>query len=148
MRRIVLIAIAAITCLSARGSETGFSALQFKGLTRLLCPCEFYQSLPNEREGSYGSGPRVLLIAPNETTPFALVNLGEDDLRLVPIGDSRYQCKRGETYSPSWAHETATVSAQLMAAGPGAESCWFEGTLTLKQEKGAITIRIKGGCGC
>lgn len=128
--------------------QNTFSAVQLKDLARLSCPCEFYQSMPNEREGSYGSGPRVLVIAPNETNPFALVNLGEDDIKLAPIGQRGYECEKGKIYSPSWKHETVTVSAHLSPVEPGAEACWFEGTLTLKRETTVDTVRIKGGCGC
>jgi len=144
----VSVAVLAMGCFGASSSRTTFTAITSKDLSRLICPCEFYQSMTNERQGSYGSGHRVLVIAANETEPFALVNLGKGDLRLAPIGRSQYECRKGRTYSPSWKHESVTVSAHLFVVEPGAESCWFEGTLTLRQGTSAGTMRVKGGCGC
>jgi hypothetical protein len=138
-----------LACLgTASADEQIFHPLKTEHDYSLSCPCEFGLSLGGPDEGSYGTQKMLLMIAPNEEAPFARVNLGKDDVHLTPVGRARYECKNGEVYSPQWKAGDVAVSAKLVVEGPGEESCWFAGTLSIKTAAKSETVRVKGACGC
>ena len=117
----------------------------------IVCGCSFRETLFAEAQGNYGSGPELLVIAPNADPPHALVNVGGGNLRLRPtkrIESLVYQCKVGEPFQSEWRDSEVAVLAKLQVTGAGSEACWFNGTVQASVARGQAEIPVKGGCGC
>lgn len=115
---------------------------------RLSCPCTFNESIKGAMEGSYGSGPQVFVIAPNEKQAHAIINLGNKDIKLLAKSVNRYICKTGQIYSSAWKKGDIELSATLKVTGPGAEACWFNGNVSVKVKGSKTSVPVKGACGC
>jgi hypothetical protein len=117
----------------------------------IVCGCEFRESIPNAAEGSYGSGPTLLVIAPNADPPHALVNLGRGNLKLSPVKPIKFpmfHCEVGEHFQTEWRSDALRVLARLDVVGSGEESCGFSGTVVATMESTNSEVPIKGACGC
>ena len=117
----------------------------------IVCGCSFRETLSGEAQGSYGSGPELLVIAPNAEPPHALVNIGRGNLRLRPtkqIESPMYQCKLGEPFESEWKDSEVAVQAKLQATGAGSEACWFSGSVQASAARRQAEVPVKGGCGC
>lgn len=60
-------------------------------------------------EGSYGSGPLIVLMAPDAEPPYALVNRGAGNSMLAPkqpIAFPMCQCEAGEQFMSEWIART------------------------------------------
>jgi hypothetical protein len=102
------------------------------------------------KEG-YGSGPELLIVAPNAEPPHALVNLGRGNLKLSPvkpIAFPMFHCEVGERFVSEWKSETLRVLAKLSVVGSGDEACWFQGTVLATVEPKSSEVPVKGACGC
>jgi len=153
--RIMVVVALFLACLgTASAGEKVVHQLKGEHDYSLICPCEFGRSVGGPDEGSYGAldssgGMDIIFgIAPNEDAPFARINLGKEDIRLTPVGRSTHECKPGQVWSPRWKAGDVSVSAKLTVDGPGEESCWFTGTLSVKTKEKSETVGIKGACGC
>jgi hypothetical protein len=117
----------------------------------VVCGCEFSESIPGAAEGGYGSGPKLLLIAPNADPPYALVNLGRGNLKLSPVKPVKvpmFHCEVGERFLSDWRSDTVHVRARLDVVGSGEEACWFNGTVQTTVESSNSEVSVKGACGC
>ena len=112
-----------------------------------ICPCKFNQSFPDSAEGSYGSGPTVLVLDHNGNPPSAIVNTGEGNIRLPAESFQTFECSEDETWAVRWSSDAVILETELDVEGPGAEACWFSGQAVLINPV-RKTIPVKGGCGC
>jgi len=103
---------------------------------------------PEEDDGSYGSGPRLLVLDQNAAPPTAIVDLGAGPVSL-PLADKAgrmtYACELGERFVTRRAADGTGIVVDLTVLAPGEEACWFEGRLALD---GGAPVPIKGACGC
>jgi hypothetical protein len=117
----------------------------------IVCGCTFRERLRGEVQGGYGSGPDILVMAPNASPPYALANVGGGNLRLLPskpIEFPMYQCDVGESFESEWKNSEVAVIARLRVAGAGSEACWFSGDIHASTARGRTEIPVKGACGC
>jgi hypothetical protein len=128
--------------------QPALNALQPLDTRSIVCGCTFNESLPNAQEGSYGSGPEVLILDINGEPAQAHLNLGAGNLRLRFAELSLYDCESDGVWSTKWRSEEVTLQVDLVASGPGNEACWFSGTSTLIVNGVDSTTPIKGACGC
>ena len=108
--------------ISATGhtSERMLQKLQPIDFMSVVCGCTFNESIPGAHEGSYGSGPELLLLDPNGNPPHALVNLGHGNMKLLPgepIVFPLYECKAGETFETVWCDGDAEHQSVVRASG-------------------------------
>jgi hypothetical protein len=132
-------------------ADTTLRALDAVDHQAIACGCLFKQSLGESSEGGYGSGPEVLVIAPNVNPPYALVNFGNGNLRLSPakpIVFPMYQCTSGSEYRSQWIAEGIRLFARLSAVRQGGEACWFSGSVVVESKSGGSEAQVKGACGC
>ena len=114
----------------------------------IVCGCRF--NAVGESGGFY-SGPELLALDPNGEPPNARVNIGEGNVLLRPaqtIEFPLYQCQVGEIWTSKWLSEVITVTATLNALKPGAEACWFEGTVETTVSDRTDVVPVNGACGC
>jgi len=117
----------------------------------VVCRCSFRESIPGAVEGGYGSGPELLIVAPNAEPPHARVNLGRGNLKLSPVKPIEFpmfHCELGERFVSEWKSETLRVLAKLSVVGSGDEACWFQGTVLATVEPKSSEVPVKGACGC
>lgn len=117
----------------------------------VACGCEFRESIPNTAERGYGSGPTLLVIAPNGDPPYALVNLGRGNLKLSPVKPIEFpmfHCEVGEHFQTEWRSDALRVLARLDVVRSGEESCLFSGTVLATAESRNSEVPIEGACGC
>jgi hypothetical protein len=117
----------------------------------IVCGCSFRETLSGEPQGGYGSGPELLVIAPNADPPHAFANIGRGNLLLrppKPIEFPMYQCNVGEPFASEWTNSEVSVEARLQVMGAGSEACWFSGVLNASTARGRAEIPVKGACGC
>jgi hypothetical protein len=149
-----LIAIVLLSTLVVGGSHSqGSMLLQLSEFDSgsIVCGCEFNESIPDAAEGGYGSGPKLLLIAPNGDPPYALVNLGRGNLKLSPVTPVKFpmfHCEVGERFLSAWGSDTVHILARLDVVGSGEEACWFNGTVQTTSESRNSEVSVKGACGC
>lgn len=147
MRRALMLAsVVAVGCGSTE--QPALNALQPVDTQSMVCGCTFNESVPNVQEGSYGSGPEVLVLDINGEPAQAHVNLGAENLRLRSGELSLYDCESEEVWSTTWQSEEVMLKVDLVASSPGAEACWFSGTSTVTVDGVSSTTPIKGACGC
>lgn len=113
------------------------------------CGCEFnrIQKGDDSRVG-YGSGPQLLVIGPNDSPPFAVVNLDGENTKLNRVDSSPQACGKGDVWKTRWEANDVLLEVSLKAIGEGEESCWYEGTVKVQKNTATWSTRIKGGCGC
>ena len=133
------------------GPELKLHALEANPKPSVVCGCEFKQSVPGAAEGSYGSGPRILIIDPNGEPPNARVNLGNGTIHLKPespIAFPLYDCTPGATWRSRWHAQALELDVRLVASSQGAEACWFSGEISLERGAARWSAPVKGACGC
>ncbi len=109
------------------------------------CGCGFY------KPGENGGHEFDLLVAlgVNEQPPFAVVNLGRGNLTLDRVKDSGGgACGSGERWQSRWRTGDVVLDSDLSATGPGEESCWFDGTVSVTQGETKASFPVRGACGC
>jgi hypothetical protein len=117
----------------------------------IVCGCTFRETMSGEAQGGYGSGPEILVIAPNASPPHALANIRGGALRLLPtkpIEFPMYQCEVGASFESEWKNSDVVVLTKLRVTGAGPEACWFSGDIHASAERGRAEIPVKGACGC
>ncbi len=151
MKRLVTILAGFLTLGGASGSERLLHELQPIEWQSIVCGCSFNESIADATEGSYGSGPEILVLDPNGDPPNARVNLGAGNVRLqpkTPLELPLYSCQAGNVWSSSWQSGQVTLQVELVATSPGAEACWFSGTVAATAGAADPPVAIRGGCGC
>lgn len=79
-------------------------------------------------------------------------------LKLVESSGDRFRsaCKPGETFREVWRADHITVILELVTDSPGAEACWFKGTMKIvkrppysssSQPTRTQTMEVGVGCG-
>lgn len=118
---------------------------------RIACGCSFKESIPGAKEGSYGSGPELLVIDINGEPAHIRVNPDDGNVRLLPeapLQSPLYECKENEHWTTRWSQGELEVEVRLIADSPGAEACWFHGEISAKRGTKAWSAPLKGACGC
>lgn len=69
-------------------------------------------------------------------------------VELKNVSAFRFACKPGELVTASWEAAGTTLAIALITDGPGDESCWFRGLLTVNKGSRSATRKIVGACGC
>ena len=110
-----------------------------KGLQQ-RCECEFYR-------GPIDGTTTVLATWEGRTRALASIKGLLTRLELVKVeGDTA--CRANAKLSQSWRAEAMTVLLQLSAERPGAEACWYRGTMHVTAGGQTETVRVTGACGC
>jgi hypothetical protein len=109
------------------------------------CGCEFFR--PAKGKG-HEVDPLVAL-GINEQPPFAVVNLGRGNLRLDRVSSvGGGACSLGQKWLSRWQADDVVLALNLSTTGPGEESCWFDGTVSITQGEDRTSFPVRGGCGC
>jgi hypothetical protein len=148
---LVLIAMLGTSTSSSQSVDLTLRRLDAADYQTMICGCTFRESAHGSDGGGYGSGPDVLVIAPNAEPPHALINLGYGNVRLLParpIEFPMYQCSAGRKFRTEWRAEGIAVSANLAARRAGEESCWFSGSITVSSKSATSHTSVEGACGC
>jgi hypothetical protein len=120
-------------------------------IMRIACGCSFKESIPGAKEGSYGSGPELLVIDINGEPAHIRVNPGDGNARLLPSSKLEfplYECNVNEKWTTRWQKDDLEVEVRLVAEVPGAEACWFHGEIAAKRGAKTWSAPLKGACGC
>jgi len=113
------------------------------------CGCEFNRiQKGDDPRADYGSGPQLLVIGPNDSPPFAVVNLDGENTRLSRVDSSPQVCGKGHVWKTRWKAHDVLLEVSLKAIGEGEESCWYEGAVKVQKQTAMWSTPIKGGCGC
>ena len=144
--RLLVILMVGFACPDA--AECASSALvphRVEPRPNTTCGCEFFR--PAEG-GGLGFDPLVA-IGINEQPPFAVVNLGDGNQTLSLVKDSGWRaCRAGEKWESRWQGRDLVLDVSLLATGPGEESCWFDGSLSMTRGNAKASLPIRGACGC
>ena len=149
--RLLAILAALSYLLAASGKLPMLYELEPVDHSAVVCGCTFNQSIPGATEGSYGSGPEILLIDQNATPPTIQVNLGDGNLTLGIDPSTKYRqydCAQGERWITSWRGPLVDLRAELSVIDPGYESCWFSGVVEVSRGSESWSAPVKGACGC
>jgi hypothetical protein len=147
----VVVAVSVLAVGSGRTEDRVLKPLVEVDHMSIVCGCTFRETMSGAAEGSYGSGPELLVIAPNAEPPYALVNIGRGNTKLwpaKPIVFPMYQCEAGERFLTEWKSEDVAVLAKLEVTGSGEETCWFSGTVHVGVGARSAEAPVKGACGC
>ena len=105
-----------------------------------MCECEFYHGPIN--------GETMVFATRNErAVGFAVV----DGHLMTLKRDGRPAgtiCRKNARYHERWVSSAATIVLDQRVTGSGAESCWYEGKLSITVDRRMASIPITGACGC
>ena len=111
----------------------------------LVAPYEFRVATFAATEGSYGSGPRVLLIWNDRSRAVVSVHGKRTELTLVSTrGDT--QCKAGGRREERF-EAPGLILTTTLRTSPGQEACWLEGSITVLAGTERQVLRVKGVAG-
>jgi len=105
-----------------------------------MCECEFYRGPIN--------GETMVFATRNERT----VGLAVVNRQLMMLqrdgkpADTR--CRKNARYHERWVSSAATIVLDQHVTGSGAESCWYEGKLSITVDRRRVSVPITGACGC
>ena len=111
----------------------------------LVAPYEFRVATFGAAEGSYGSGPRVMLVWNDRTRAVVSLRGKRTELALVSTrGDT--QCKAGERREERF-EAPGLILTTSFRTSPGQEACWLEGSITVVAGAERQVLRVKGVAG-
>lgn len=110
----------------------------------LIAPYELWIATFGPDEGSYGSGPRILLITNDRET--AVANVRGHRTELAHLGEVRSQCQPGGKMTDTYQAQDIVLYTRF-TTDPGEEACWVEGTISITIGKETQTFRVKGASG-
>ena len=110
----------------------------------LIAPYELWVATFAPDEGSYGSGPRILIITNDRKT--AVLYARGNRVELQHVGELRLECEPGGSMKETYRAGTVTVTTALTTS-PGEESCWVEGSISVSVDHETQTFRVKGASG-
>lgn len=148
MKRLVTILASVLAVGCGASDEPLLRELQPMDTSSIVCGCSFNESIPDTTEGSYGSGPEILVLDINGDPANARINLGADNVRLLSEQLSLYDCEAEGVWASTWRSEAVVLKVELVPSSPGAEACWFTGTATAAVASRESSTAIKGACGC
>ena len=111
----------------------------------LSTPYELWIATFAPNEGSYGSGPRILLITDDGERAIANVRGRRTELLRTKSSGGRY-CKEGSTWIELFEAKGVTIRTRFTTS-PGEEACWVQGTITVAIASQKQTFRVKGVAG-
>jgi hypothetical protein len=105
-----------------------------------ICECEFFR-------GPINGAATVFATRRERVVAFVMV-----DGRLVTLRrdgkPNNASCATNARYHERWVGGPAAVALDYHATGPGEESCWFEGKMSIAVGGRITSTRISGACGC
>jgi hypothetical protein len=110
----------------------------------LTAPYELWVATFAPDEGSYGSGPRILIITNDRKK--AVVYVRGKRVELQHVGELVWRCEPGGSMKETYQAGAVTVTTALTTS-PGAEACWVEGAISVSLEHETQTFRVKGASG-
>ena len=110
----------------------------------LIAPYELWIATFEPGEGSYGSGPRILIITNDRKT--AIANVQGHRTELAHSGRVRWQCEPGGTMADTYRARGVSLKTRFTTY-PGEEACWVEGTVSVSVGRKTRTFRVKGASG-
>ena len=103
-----------------------------------MCECEFYRGPIN--------GETMVFATRNErAVGFAVV----DGHLMTLKRDGRpagTRCRKNARYHERWVSSAATIVLDQRVTGSGAESCWYEGKLSITVDRRMVSVPITGAC--
>jgi hypothetical protein len=104
------------------------------------CECEFYRGPINGETMVFGTrNERAVGFAVVDGQLMTLKRDGKP-------ADTR--CRKNTRYHERWVSSAATIVLDQRVTGSGAESCWYEGKLSITVDRRMVSIPITGACGC
>ena len=110
----------------------------------LIAPYELWVATFAPDEGSYGSGPRILIITNDRKTAVAYVR--GNRVELQHVGELVWRCEPGGSMKETYQAGAITVTTALTTS-PGEEACWVEGAISVNLKHETQTFRVKGASG-
>jgi hypothetical protein len=114
--------------------EENFQSLPY------MCECEFFH-------GPINGTTTVFATRKQRTVAFAMI-----DGQIVTLQrdgkPATTTCRNNARYRERWIAGPAAVVLDYHATGSGAESCWFEGKMSIADGRRTASIPVIGACGC
>ena len=110
----------------------------------LLAPFELFVATFAADEGSYGSGPRILLIE-NDLNK-AVANIRGTRTTLTRTASKGPYCEEGGTSEQRYESSEAVIETKFTTS-QGEEACWVEGSVTVTVKGETRVYRVKGASG-
>jgi hypothetical protein len=105
-----------------------------------ICECEFFR-------GPINGATTVFATRRERVVAFVMV-----DSQLVTLQrdgkPNNASCAKSARYHERWVGGPAAVVLDYHATGPGEESCWFEGRMSVAIGRRITSTNISGACGC
>ena len=113
---------------------------------RLPFPYELQLATFGPDEGSYGSGPRILIITNGIESPVAIAHLRGKRTVLELTSRRDDNCDEGHVRSERFSGPGAVIVTRFETS-PGEESCWVRGTIQVTVGAATQVYRVKGASG-
>jgi hypothetical protein len=105
-----------------------------------ICECEFYW-------GPINGANTVFATRRERTVGFVML-----DGQLVTLQrngkPNNASCRKNARTRERWVGGPTAVALDLHATGPGEESCWFKGRMSVAVGGRTTSVNISGACGC
>ena len=112
---------------------------------------EELQSLPYVCECEFFRGPitgATTVFATREQRKLGLAKIDGRPVRLRREGGEALSgCRPRSRYRERWVDGSTSLVLDLHATGPGAESCWYEGTMSVTVGRRRGVASVSGACG-
>ena len=136
--------IASADAQDARG-ETALREIHSQELKKWQTPYEFRIASFAKEEGSYGSGPLILLITQDTRTAVINLNGVTTELQLLQK-TSAPSCVTGGSRQQVYAKDQLRLMVKLTLRA-GAEACWAQGLVSIRTDKHTSRYMVKGVSG-
>jgi|SoiMethySBSTD1v2_1073268.scaffolds.fasta_scaffold356502_2 hypothetical protein len=113
---------------------------------RLPFPYELCLATFQRDEGSYGSGPRILIITNGLEPPQAIANLRGERTVFELTSNRDDNCDEGDIRTERFNAPGAVITTWFQTS-PGEESCWVSGTIRVTVGTETQVYRVKGASG-
>lgn len=142
--------VAALALTAASPSRVGSLGGEDLGTYPKTCECELYRgaiaSQDVYRAAAEGKGT-VFETRKERTLGFVKIDGALVTLDLLDRSGDR-DCRAKSRRVERWTSPTASVVLDLRVTKPGAEACWYRGTMRVTSGKRTEVVAVTGACGC
>lgn len=125
--------------------EEILQAINQQEIEKLQSPYEFRIASFTKEEGSYGTGPLILLITQDMRTAIINMNGVKTELQLMQK-TATPSCVTGSSRQQVYAKDQLRLMVKLTLKA-GAEACWAQGLVSIRTDKHTNRYMVKGVSG-